>query len=171
MLQERLRDSDRKAVVLKLADPLYRLQAVYYAVAGRSLAPGEQDQVLLESIARHLRRISPASLANDFENRLASCNADVVINEDLRDLDTDYPFLCNLGARFVRLTVAEPVRRARLAARKDLSTVLESETTLRLAEITPDLVIDNSSSDLGMLREVALPPILELLDQASRCTA
>jgi len=46
-------------VVLKLADPLYRLQNSFYEIAGLPLVAQAQDQVLLEMIARQLRRITP----------------------------------------------------------------------------------------------------------------
>jgi hypothetical protein len=163
MLCESVRVRGQRAVILKLADPLYRLQREFYAVAGAPLEVGQQDQVLLESIARHLRRISPTSLADDFQARLERCGAEVVINEDLRDPDIDYPRLRALRFRFVRVTVDEAVRRTRLTSRHDLSTVVDSETTRRLELIVPDLELNNSGRDLEQLRTTVLPPVLELL--------
>lgn len=154
--------ADRSGAVLKLAEPLYRLQREFYAVAARPIDPYRQDQLLLESIATHLRRISPTSLADDFRRRLALLDVDVVINEDLRDPYIDYPALRELGFTFIRVQVDEEVRRKRLANRLDLSTVTDSATTRGLDLITPDLVLDNSGDDLGQLTSTILPAILDL---------
>jgi hypothetical protein len=47
--------------------------------------------------------------------------ADVILNDDLRDVHVDYPALQALGFSFVRVRCDEPVRLRRLAGRSDLS--------------------------------------------------
>ncbi len=74
---------------VKLADPLYRLQRQVYAAAGITLRGGEQDQLLMENLAAHLRRLNPRSFADDFLHRLGQTEADVVLNDDLRDPHID----------------------------------------------------------------------------------
>ncbi len=147
--------------IVKLAEPLYRLQHAFYAAAGLADG-GAQDQALLEVIARELRRLSPTSLVDDFLRRLDEATADVVVNDDLRDPYVDYPVLQRDGFRFVRLVCAEDVRRRRLAGRGDLSTVVESATTVELDAIAPDHVVDNSINDRTHL-ESSLAGVLDRL--------
>lgn len=90
--------------VVKLAKPLYDLQAEIYRRAGAELAPGAQDQVLLEQLADTLRRIRPDALAADFLTRLAEVDADIVVNDDLRDPDVDAVTLRAHGFRVLRVT-------------------------------------------------------------------
>jgi molybdopterin-guanine dinucleotide biosynthesis protein len=127
---------------VKLAKPLYDLQAAVYQTAGVSLSANAQDQVLMESLATALRRIRPESLVDDFLRRLASCAADVVINDDLRDPHIDAVVLRRAGFRIVRVTADDRVRVARLAARGDLSRSDRSTSELDL--IKPDAIVDNS---------------------------
>jgi len=136
----------------KLATPLYELQNHFYRIAGRPIPPGAQDQVLLEAAAQHLRRLSPRVLVDDLQRRLAQVNADVVINDDLRDVAVDYPVMAELGFKFVRVSCNEGVRRERLRARGDLSVVVNSATTAGLDEISPNLILENSANDLGALQ-------------------
>ena len=128
--------------VVKLAAPLYDLQARVYATAGVRLGPGEQDQVLMESLADALRRIRPESIADDFLARLAATDADVVVNDDLRDPHVDAVVLRRHGFRIVRVTADPAVRDRRLASRRDRTRADRSTALLDL--ITPDVVLDNS---------------------------
>jgi dephospho-CoA kinase len=136
--------------VVKLATPLYELQREVYGRAGVQLAPGEQDQVLMEHLAESLRRIRPDSLAADFLARLAETDADVVVNDDLRDPHVDAPALRGNGFRVLRVVADPPVRAARLTERADRTRADRSTTELDLIE--PDVVIDNSGG-LDALRE------------------
>lgn len=130
--------------VVKLAAPLYDLQAAVYARAGVPLAPGAQDQVLLESLADAMRRIRPDSLVADFRARLDRTDADIVVNDDLRDAAVDAPALRDLGFRVLRVTADPDVRAARLADRADLTRA--DRSTSGLDRIEPDAVLDNSGS-------------------------
>jgi hypothetical protein len=130
--------------VVKLAKPLYDLQREVYRVAGATLAPGAQDQVLLEQLADTLRRIRPDALAADFLARLKEVDADIVVNDDLRDPDVDAPALRAHGFRVLRVTADPEVRLGRLAERADLTRA--DRSTARLDLIEPDAVLDNSGS-------------------------
>lgn len=127
---------------VKLATPLYDLQAAVYERAGARLPPGAQDQVLMEALADAMRRLRPESLAEDFLRRLAGTAADVVVNDDLRDPHVDAVVLRRNGFRVVRVTADEPVRQRRLAQRGDLT--VADRSTAQLDLITPDAVLDNS---------------------------
>jgi dephospho-CoA kinase len=127
---------------LKLAKPLYDLQARVYETARVSLPAGAQDQVLLEALADALRRIRPQALAEDFADRLAEIHTDVVVNDDLRDPHVDAVALRHYGFRIVRVTADPRVRAERLAERRDLTRADRSTAELDL--IVPDVVIDNS---------------------------
>ncbi|WP_405884024.1 hypothetical protein OG762_39145 [Streptomyces sp. NBC_01136] len=125
-----------------LARPLYELQRQVYAAAGVPLHEGAQDQVLMENLAGHLRRLNPRTLADDFTARLAATDTDMVLNDDLRDPHVDAPALRAAGFRILRITCDEEIRRKRLAERGDLTRADGSTRGLDL--ITPDTVIDNS---------------------------
>ncbi|MEU5693414.1 hypothetical protein [Actinosynnema sp. NPDC020468] len=129
---------------VKLAKPLYDLQASVYRVSGVALAAGVQDQVLMEALADALRRVNPRSLADDFLARLARTTADVVLNDDLRDPYVDAVALRDNGFRVLRVTAAAEVREKRLALRGDASRADRSTEALDL--IHPDAVVDNSAS-------------------------
>lgn len=126
---------------LKLAKPLYDLQARVYETAGAPLRPGDQDQILMEALAGALRRIRPRGLVDIFLAALAATDVDVVINDDLRDPHLDAVVLREQGFRIVYVRAAPHLRAARLAARADLTRAERSTEGLSL--ITPDAVIDN----------------------------
>lgn len=136
--------------VVKLAEPLYRIQAMFYAEAGIALTPETQDQKLLESVATHLRTIHARALADGFLRRLAASRADVVINDDLRDDRIDWPALREAGFRVVKVAARAEVRAQRLAERNDLSVVKDSPLDLQMARIEADYVLTNNGS-LGAL--------------------
>ncbi len=160
LLRGSFEERGQSVAVLKLAKPLYDLQKEFYRLVGKELDPDEQDQILLESIASHLRRISPTSLVDDFSRRLALTTADVVINDDLRDPYVDYPALKQLGFRFVRVQSIEGLRRARLAQRSDLTVVFHSQSSAQIDLIQPDFKLDNNG-DMDELRR----KIADLADQ------
>ncbi|NOR61551.1 MAG: dephospho-CoA kinase [Rhodobacteraceae bacterium] len=155
-LAERLQAIGLTVAVLKLADPLYRLQSIYYDVVGQHLDVDSQDQILMETIATQLRRIDPEVLANDFQRRLTACAADVVLNDDLRDDQIDAVRLRALGFKVVRVATSESVRLARLNSRNDPSIVTDSPLDRQVSRIPADFVIPNSAPGLEALdRQIA----------------
>lgn len=154
-LRDRLATLGLRVTSLKLAEPLYRLQGSFYATAGRQIAEKAQDQVLLETIATQLRRIDPAALIRDFERRLHQCQADVVLNDDLRDDVTDGPRLRALGFRTVRIVTAETERLRRLTGRQDPTVVECSPLDRQIARIPADFVLCNSAGPEVLSRQIA----------------
>ncbi|GAA0931668.1 AAA family ATPase [Nonomuraea longicatena] len=127
---------------VKLAKPLYDLQDSVYVAAGRAVGAGAQDQVLMEDLADNLRRINPRALVDDFTVRLNTVDADVIVNDDLRDPQVDAVALRALGFRVVRVRCDEDLRQKRLAERRDPTRA--DRSTRRLEEIEADLELDNS---------------------------
>ena len=143
LIEEFARDKGLTHARVKLAKPLYDLQKHVYRTAGGSLRDGAQDQILMEALADAMRRIRPESLAADFVARLSSVDADIVINDDLRDPHVDAPVLRGHGFRVLRITCDEQVRQVRLVGRGDPSRADRSTRELDLIE--PDAVIDNGA--------------------------
>ena len=139
---------NKKVEFIKLAYPLYKIQQIFYETAGKKIDFYDQDQVLLEAIARHLRKISKTALADDFIARLKLCTADVVINDDIRDYENDYPVLKREKFIFYRVFCDEPLRLERLKARNDITVQVNSETTRDIDKFEPDWEIDSSAGDL-----------------------
>jgi dephospho-CoA kinase len=104
----------------------------------------------MEALASHLRRIRADSLVSDFFRRIAGVQADLIINDDLRDPFVDAPSLRREGFRIVRVTCPEPIRRSRLAVRDDITVADASTSQLDLIE--PDAVVENGTT-LAELRE------------------
>jgi len=69
----------------------------------------------------------------------------VVLNDDLRDEETDAHRLQALGFRFVRVATQETIRLQRLHDRNDLSVIQDSPLDCQIARIPADYVICNSS--------------------------
>lgn len=131
---------------IPLARPLYELQERVYVTAGVQLRPGAQDQLLLEDLAGHLRRINPEALVADFLARMNQAVDDgvrVLINDDLREPHVDAPAVRAAGFRILRITCDEAVRQVRLKKRGDLTRTDRSTREIDL--IGPDAVIDNSA--------------------------
>ncbi|MFJ7626087.1 hypothetical protein ACIQZN_06310 [Streptomyces sp. NPDC097595] len=143
-IEEYARDKGLAHTRVKLAAPLYDLQAEVYRRAGAPLREGAQDQVLMEALADAMRRIRPDSLVADFTSRLAGAGASgLIVNDDLRDPHVDAPALRAHGFRVLRVTCDEEVRLRRLDGRGDPSRADRSTRDIDL--ITPDAVIDNSA--------------------------
>lgn len=130
--------------VFKIAEPLYLMQQELYTMVGRKIAPYQQDQILLRVLAGEIRRIAPSFLADDFLRRVDQSAAEVVVNDDLKDVDVDYPKLAAAGFRFVKVACDEETRLRRLANREDLAVAPETVQTWRFDRIRPDWEIDNT---------------------------
>jgi len=148
-----LADRGHTVDVLKLAEPMYRLQQHIYRTAGIDVDLWEHDNTMLRVLATQLRRIKPDFLATDFIARLTASTADLVINDDLRDADIDYPALAAAGFRFVHVTCDDRIRAARLAARADRTVVPDSAATWGHDRIKPDWTISNSTDDITDLQQ------------------
>lgn len=145
-LREGFEASGLRVDVVKLAEPLYRLQREFYRYTGREIDLYAQDQPLLESIAAHLRGLSPRALVDYFLLRFEASDADVVINDDLRDPHVDWPTMRQAGFRVVGIAIDERTRRERLSRRGNLATSTNSRASREVLLIRPDIVLDNNGS-------------------------
>jgi dephospho-CoA kinase len=131
------------AEVVKLAAPLYAIQARIYEECGQQLSSGKQDQRLLETIANEMRVIAPKSIVENFLRRLSLCKADVVINDDLRDDRMDWPCLVAEGFRVVRVVTTPSISEQRLSSRGDVNLVANSRLNEQIAQIGAEYVLVN----------------------------
>jgi len=130
--------------VVKIAEPLYRMQRDIYVRLGRQVTPHQQDQLLLRALADQIRRIEPSFLTDDFLWRVDQSTATAIINDDLKDVSFDYPRLAQAGFRFVRITCEEETRARRLSGRADLTRAPETSQTWGFDHIRPDWELDNT---------------------------
>ncbi|ERS84729.1 hypothetical protein Q672_18995 [Marinobacter sp. EVN1] len=138
----------------KLAQPLYDLQAAYFETASIDLPSGVQHQKLLENIATNLRMLSKDSLVQHLFSRLVGSNAEVIITDDLRDKETDWPALVNSGYRVIRVACDEPTRIKRLQGRQDIQSQLKSPLDNSINSIESHYVLENNSTLDALEREV-----------------
>ena len=144
-LSAHLAQRGRPVERLKLAAPLYEIQRAFYRESGISISENSQDQILLEEIAKCMRRISPYSIVNNFESRLGYISQSFIINDDLRDYTTDYFRIKDLGFTVARVVTKEKNRVSRLEAREDISTVIHSKLDQEIAQTKADIIIPNDA--------------------------
>ena len=132
--------------VIKLAAPLYALQREIYATSGVKIDLYDQDQSLLEFLAKNMRRINSMSLVENFEKSLQNSSAQVIVCDDLRDVHCDYPYLKSMDFKFIRITTKPSIRQQRLSDRGDINVVINSKTTSELDQIASDYHIHNDDS-------------------------
>jgi len=152
-LAEAARERGLTSERVKLAAPLYQLQDVVYAAAGAPPTDGRQDQILMESLASHLRRINPRALVDNFLLRLAQTNADVVINDDLRDPYVDAPVLRDHGFVLIQIVSPADLRTTRLASRGDLSVDPVAASSSHIDALQPAMVVVNDGSPEDLMRQ------------------
>ncbi|PYE47286.1 AAA domain-containing protein [Paenibacillus barcinonensis] len=154
-------EKQRKTVqVVKLASPLYEIQNHVYKKLLLPYKEGAQDQILLENLATNIRRISPNYLVETFMEKVNNSEANVIINDDLRDYHTDYPRLTDSGFIFIKVSCKEEIRQSRLKSRDDLSIVQNSKTTKGIQDFLYHYHIDNSNLSLLQL-ESSISDMLE----------
>lgn len=144
-------------LTLKVGAPLYELQAVVHAMAGRPLLDGsEQDGQLLNALGTQLRRINPRALTEAFTRRVRQAEQvrprAVLVCDDLRAPDVQA--VTGLGFVLVEVTAPNAIRLARKQERADLSAGDENHPTEVPVEAVPWRRVDNSGS-LDGLRERA----------------
>jgi len=138
--------------VLKLAEPLYKVQKLLYTESGITIKKYNQNQKLLEGIATSMRDINPRSIIDNFMLRLKKVNSDVVINDDLRDFEIDMPVLKQNGFILIRIWASGEVIQSRLSLRNDLYTKENSELDKVIERIEPDFVLKNDCQDMQVLK-------------------
>lgn len=164
-LLNRLASHGCTAVVEKLAAPLYDVQHALYERMGIDFDYTDQDQKLLEELARQIRRIDPGFMVEDFLTRCGQCSHQVIINDDLRDVATDLPALRRAGFMVVRIVATDVNRAARLSDRRDRTAILNSKLDEQLGRMAPDYLIPNNGN-LGDFHD-ALDVFLDTVIYAS----
>ncbi|WP_201260410.1 hypothetical protein [Burkholderia catarinensis] len=170
MLRQAFEAAGRRVEILKLATPLYALQRAFYDAACHDVPDDAQDQHLLEHIATELRRIDHQSLVKNFARRLDRCETDIVINDDLRDDATDWPYLRQQGFAIVKIATSPALREMRLHGRNDVSIVENSPLDRQMSRIRADYVVPNNGT-LEVLRAHVTALAGYLLDIAARAAA
>lgn len=150
-------------VRVKLAEPLYRLQQQVRAAAGVDLPEKRQDQLLMESLAQHLRRLNPRALVAPLVAGLPGRSADLVINDDLRDPFVDLPELLAHGFQVIRIHASDETRARRLGSRGDVSVSDASTVDLDLIPALWTVENEQSLTDFHD-RVVALLEVLVLVN-------
>jgi dephospho-CoA kinase len=161
-LRDAFQRRGHSTVIIKLADPLYRLQTAFYTECGMELAQGTQNRHLMENIATQLRSISPTSLLDNFVRQVEHSEADVVINDDLRDYKIDWPGLVALGFQVILIVSTEEQIKKRLSGRGDIGINTESQVDKHLGFIKADYKLANQASldDLRLAVETMVDRII-----------
>jgi cytidine deaminase len=134
--------------VVKVAAPLYDLQRAFYARLGQQLPDGQQDQQLLEALAHWIRKRRARFLVEDFLARADATHADVLVNDDVRSYDIDYPQLRRRGWIAVRITAPDELRGKRLAAKGYVSLSDASTAGVDAVEVDYEIRNDGTLTDL-----------------------
>ncbi|MFM0288758.1 AAA family ATPase [Paraburkholderia megapolitana] len=148
LLKEEIERHGLSCDIIKLAEPLYRLQEAFYRTAGIDISRYQQNHQLLEGIADTLRALNPHSIVDDFLSRYRASTASAVVNDDLRDANVDWPVLRELGFTTIMVRASVNVRAVRLAARGDLQVSATSKLDAGVNAIDHDIVIDNDDCSL-----------------------
>ncbi|MBK3587391.1 ATP-binding protein [Streptomyces sp. MBT57] len=164
LLQQECSASGPSMRIVKIADPLYRLQRTVYEAAGvPAPVAGVQDGQLLNTLGAHLRRINPTCLTDAFAARVAAVHSEapdaVVVCDDMRAPDA--AALAGMGFLLVEITAPDEVRTTRKALRGDLSPGDERHCTERPIEVEPWRRITNSGG-LEFLRRQAAGLLAEV---------
>ena len=146
---------------VKLAAPLYQLQQEFRTVAGMAASPDTQDQRLMESIATHLRALNPRALVQPVLDQVAVSQADIIVNDDLRDPHVDAPALIEAGFVTVRVLACDAIRASRLSHRGDVSTSDASASGIDAIPVNHFLV---NESDLDSFQDSIHRLLEELYD-------
>ncbi|MFD8261357.1 AAA family ATPase [Streptomyces griseoluteus] len=150
---------------LKLGAPLYAVQSVVYAVAGRPLSDtGVQDGPLLNALGSAMRRINPEALTAPFAERVREAEAldpkAVLICDDMRA--SDMSAVLTLGFHLVEVAAPDGVRRRHKAGRGDLAAGDDSHPTEAPVTGRPWWRVDNDGT-IEQLRGEATRLVREVL--------
>ena len=88
------------ACIVKIAKPLYELQADFYKKLGMDIGE-KQDGELLQFYGYKVRKENPNFLLECFCESVNMCEDAIIINDDCRPMD--YEFLKNMGFVFVKI--------------------------------------------------------------------
>lgn len=158
LLDSAFAQSGRVCRTVKIAAPLYDLQAHFYDRLGHKISAEQQDGILLNFLGKHFRDIESDFLTDDMNARvdLASIvGADVVVCDDARPADLSA--LRDQGFKLVRIETSDDLRTKRKLGRNDLSVGRDDHVTERSeagAAVVPDFVIENSGTIEELVEKV-----------------
>jgi dCTP deaminase len=125
--------------VIKIAEPLYRMQMEFYKALDLSVTG--QDGELLQFLGAKIEKEKPGWLAQEFLRRVKDAEAELIINDDCRF--NSYTALREAGFMFVRVETSAEVRRAR--RRLDHTLVDEKHITERdFDKFAASFAVDNN---------------------------
>ncbi|WP_414147289.1 ATP-binding protein [Erwinia sp. BNK-24-b] len=162
LLKEAFRQQGLSVSIEKLALPLYNLQRAYYSEMAQTIAENAQHQLLMENIASNLRMLNPRSLIDHLFSRLQKNHADVILTDDLRDRQTDWPALVEQGYVVIHVLCDEKIRHRRLSERHDLQTQVISSLDEDINTIRPDFRLENNG-DLTQLSAAVNQLVTQLI--------
>ncbi|MFG2434601.1 hypothetical protein [Streptomyces sp. NPDC048508] len=150
---------------VRLGAPLYELQSLVYAVAGRPLVDESvQDGPLLNALGAALRRINSQALTAPFTASVEQAEQQypqvALICDDMRAPDLEA--VTRLGFRLVEVTAPEQLRLQRKEARPDLAAGDDHHSTEAAIVATSWQRVENSGT-LGDLRRTAQDLLREVL--------
>lgn len=167
LIKKKVEQQKKTVGVLRLAEPLYKIQELFYQESGLQISTYQQDQQLLEKIAIEMRKISSVSLIDNFLSRLAVTSHDLLINDDLRDHLIDWPRMAAAGFIVIRVVTDPSIRHSRLKSRDDITRVEKSQLNQQIALINSTFVLVNNGN-LDHL-DVQVTGIMPYLLKASGC--
>lgn len=139
ILKTHFSDTGKTVSIVKIAEPLYKIQQYIYKECAKDIRYYDQDQQLLTEIANIMRRIDKESLINSFLQKIRmNDSADVIINDDIRDTAVDMPILKKEGFLILHITCAEHLRLERLSNRNDISQAQDQEPSMEYVDCTID---------------------------------
>jgi cytidine deaminase len=131
--------------VIRLAEPLYKIQKEVYKVCFREIKEGQQDGVLLNFLGKHMREIHPQVLIDHFANTVRESKADLILCSDARPLDI--PFIKKMGFTVIHIATDPSLALERRRKRGDLSLGnSHHETELGISADLYDIQIPNQGS-------------------------
>jgi len=136
-------------VVIKIAEPLYRLQEEFYRRIGKMVRG--QDGELLQFLGHKVEKESPGWLATQFLDQVERSQTSLVVNDDCRL--NSYKHLQANGFVFVRVHCEDTIHHARLRA-DHTSADPNHEVEKGFDEFDTLFTVDNSGSIDDSLRQI-----------------
>src|SRR5476649_1519196 len=170
LLLQRLSERKINATVIKLAAPLYDIQAAFYKRIEATLLEDQQDGQLLNFLGGHFRKVDPEFLGRDLTWRCSAAilsGARALICDDARPLDLQT--LHNQGFTIIKIVAPDDLRKARKTARGDKFSGDDNhptERSLEGADWGADITINNDD-DIDVFEQ----QVLHILDTWADDTA
>lgn len=162
LLNEIGRDLGIEVEIVRMASPLYELQAQVYSSAKRPLVDADQqDERLLSLLASELRRINPSALHEYVVDSVSAASKRrnvgelLLLVEDSRPIDRNN--LKGLGFSFLHIWADSLTRERRTRSRGDIA--LDMFNPSDMETIGDDDIVKNTSDFLSL--RIELSSVLE----------